>query len=397
VKREILVGAWEEAVAACDAGLLARAALARDPRRYDAVLALGKAALALRDGALSVPACAGVAESLAITGAGTPHAGPHEVLIGEHPVPGPGSFAAGARALAWCRAARARGLRVLGLVSGGASALCEAPVAGLTTTDLARAHRALVASGAPIAAMNAARRRLSAVKGGGLAEALGPALARVLVLADVASGDPRVVGSGPLSAPPPEAEAGAAALSVALAALGITQLPPGSSGVEAPLPEVLASPATLAEGLVAALSARGVAAAAPEVLEAPLEGVVDRVVRHLIERREAWVAAGEVGVTVPPGAVGSDGGRARHLALAVRVAMARAAPDARWWFLAAGSDGRDGAGAAGAVLGHETRVAGAEAALAGFASGPWLRAAGCELAETPPRTNVTDGYVAVAW
>ncbi|PKN55551.1 MAG: hypothetical protein CVU56_20615, partial [Deltaproteobacteria bacterium HGW-Deltaproteobacteria-14] len=305
MEREILIAAWREAVAACDARRLVRAALVADPRGYDAVIALGKAALGMREGALAALPVDAVTTSLAVAGAGVEAGPPHELLIGEHPIPGDGSIAAGKRALDWARSAAVQHRAVLGLVSGGASALCDAPVSPLSAAELAAVHRSLVASGLPIAEMNAVRRRLSAVKGGGLAAALGPALRRVLVLVDVVSGDPRVVGSGPLSAPVD------VAAEVALPAGGLAALPPAARALlarqpahprvaAAPAPEVLASPATLAAAIGDALVRRGVPlAGAPRLVEEGIEPVVERIVAHLVGGRGAWVAAGEVAVAVP--------------------------------------------------------------------------------------------------
>lgn len=403
MEREILIAAWREAVAACDARRLVRAALVDDRGRYDAVIALGKAAHGMRDGALAALPAGAVTTSLVVAGAGVEAGPPHEIRIGEHPIPGDGSIAAGKRALDWARLAAMQHRAVLGLVSGGASALCDAPMPPLSAADLAAVHRALVASGLPIAEMNAVRRRLSAVKGGGLAAALGSALRRVLVLVDVVSGDPRVVGSGPLSDP------GEATPDISLPGRVLATLPPAARELlarrpwnarvaTAPPPEVLASPATLAAAIGDALVRRGVPLAGPpRLVEAALDPVVERIVAHLGAGRGAWVAAGEVAVEVPAEAVGADGGRARHLALAVRVAMARKAPRARWWLLAAGSDGRDGAGAGGAVVGHETPITGAEDALLQCASGPWIRRHGHEIPESAAHTNLTDGLIAVAW
>jgi glycerate-2-kinase len=85
---------------------------------------------------------------------------------------------------------------VLFCLSGGASSLMEYPRSPLTPEDLLFAHRAFLASGLPIEQINALRRRLSAVKGGGLLSCCQAELS-VFVLSDVI-GDPlEVIGSGP--------------------------------------------------------------------------------------------------------------------------------------------------------------------------------------------------------
>ncbi len=139
----------------------------------------------------------------------------------------------------------------------------------------------------------------------------------------------------------------------------------------------------------------------PLVDETPIDGdpvamVAARIAEHLGEGRGVWVAAGEVGVALPAGA--PPGGRARHLAACVAEALARRALRRPWALLCAASDGRDGSGAAGVALDHRTpldrRALGA--AIADFGTGAYFRRLGVELPEFPPRTNLTDLYLAVA-
>jgi glycerate 2-kinase len=113
-----------------------------------------------------------------------------------HPIPDAASVAAGRAMLQWAQTLGDSDL-VLFALSGGASALLEVPIPGLTLEDLERENRRLLASGAPIEAVNAERRRLSALKAGGLAAALAPAEAVVLVISDVEGNDLATIGSGP--------------------------------------------------------------------------------------------------------------------------------------------------------------------------------------------------------
>ena len=62
---------------------------------------------------------------------------------------------------------------------------------------LLRTHKALVESGAPIAAMNVVRKHLSAVKGGRLAEAAAPAEQVTIFVSDVPEGELDALSSGP--------------------------------------------------------------------------------------------------------------------------------------------------------------------------------------------------------
>ena len=60
---------------------------------------------------------------------------------------------------------------VVALISGGGSALLPSPAPGLTLADEIAVNEALLASGAPIAAMNTIRKHVSTIKGGRLAAA----------------------------------------------------------------------------------------------------------------------------------------------------------------------------------------------------------------------------------
>jgi glycerate 2-kinase len=87
--------------------------------------------------------------------------------------------------------------RVLALISGGGSALLCAPRDGLSLAEKMNVNRALLASGAPIGAMNVVRKHLSAVKGGQLAAACHPARLLSLLISDVPGDDPAEIASGP--------------------------------------------------------------------------------------------------------------------------------------------------------------------------------------------------------
>jgi glycerate 2-kinase len=72
-----------------------------------------------------------------------------------------------------------------------------APVDGVTLADKQAVNAGLLASGAPITAMNTVRKHLSRVKGGQLAAAAFPAQMLCLMLSDVPGDDPAFIGSGP--------------------------------------------------------------------------------------------------------------------------------------------------------------------------------------------------------
>ena len=118
------------------------------------------------------------------------------VLEAAHPVPD----AAGERASAALLNAVA-GLTpddlVVALICGGGSSLLPCPPEGFTLADEQGLNAALLASGAPISAMNALRKQFSKIKGGRLAAAAYPAPVLSLVLSDIPGDDMVQVASGP--------------------------------------------------------------------------------------------------------------------------------------------------------------------------------------------------------
>jgi glycerate 2-kinase len=119
-----------------------------------------------------------------------------EVIEASHPVPDANSEQGALRLLERVHGLGADDL-VIALMSGGASALLAAPVAGLTLGDKQAINRALLACGANISEMNTVRKHLSAIKGGRLAAAAAPARVVTLAISDVPGDDPAVIGSGP--------------------------------------------------------------------------------------------------------------------------------------------------------------------------------------------------------
>lgn len=86
---------------------------------------------------------------------------------------------------------------VLFLVSGGGSAIFEAPQDGISLEDLTNLTKDLLASGADIVEMNIVRKRLSKVKAGRFAELCKPASVFSVVLSDVLGDRLDTIASGP--------------------------------------------------------------------------------------------------------------------------------------------------------------------------------------------------------
>ncbi len=119
-----------------------------------------------------------------------------QVLEAAHPVPDQAGLAA-SQALFDAADGLTSDDLVVALVCGGGSALLAAPADGLELADEVALNQALLASGAPIGAMNAVRKQVSRIKGGRLAAAAHPARVVSLIVSDVPGDDPAQVASGP--------------------------------------------------------------------------------------------------------------------------------------------------------------------------------------------------------
>src|SRR5271167_3686920 len=167
------------------------------------VVAIGKAAHSMVAGLSGLfpdgPLIRGVVS--APTAPEVPRAG-LQYFVGGHPTPNAEGWKAAEEILALLRSCTERTLALF-LISGGGSALLELPLdPALNLEDVRAVHRALVTCGAPIDAMNTVRKHLSAVKGGRLAVAAGPAQKITLAVTDVPVGKESALASGPSIADP---------------------------------------------------------------------------------------------------------------------------------------------------------------------------------------------------
>jgi hydroxypyruvate reductase len=120
-------------------------------------------------------------------------------FTGGHPLPNEESFQAARAARAVLEDANDHSSLVIFLFSGGGSALMELPRdERISLKDFQEASRVFVTCGAKIEEINAIRRRLSAIKGGGLDAVLEPHVERVtLLISDTNRGDEANIASGP--------------------------------------------------------------------------------------------------------------------------------------------------------------------------------------------------------
>ncbi len=119
-----------------------------------------------------------------------------EIIEASHPVPDAAGLVASRRLLETVSGLGPDDL-VVALISGGGSALLPSPPEGMTLEDEIAVNKTLLASGAPISAMNAVRKHLSTIKGGRLAAAAHPARVYSLIVSDIPGDNPAFVASGP--------------------------------------------------------------------------------------------------------------------------------------------------------------------------------------------------------
>ena len=403
----------DAALSAVSADVLVRDALAASTppdAQPSMLLAVGKAASAMA--AAYVAAGPPIASGLVISSHGTAPAG-LTFMTAAHPVPDHRSVAAARAALSHAASCPPDGLMTV-LISGGASAMMALPAEGLTLQGKAATVRRLLEAGADIAALNAVRKHLSAIKGGRLAAACRGRLAAWL-LSDVVGDDPSVIGSGPTVADPTTF---AEALDV-IDRLGgrarypaevVAYLAAGAAGRHAETPKSDADlPHTATRVIGSAAQARlAIAAAARQtgydviVRDQPVVGEARRAaVDHLAWVRAQVGSTGRATCVVSSGETtvhvtgGGRGGRNQEFALAAAIELERMATD--WTVVSLGTDGVDGpTDAAGACVDgattHAARDRGLEAERFLQANDTWtfFNAVGGLLRTGPTDTNVGD-------
>ena len=260
---------------------------------------------------------------------------------------------------------------VVFLISGGGSSLVEQFLdTRLPLETIAATHRALVESGAPIAAINAVRKHLSSVKGGRLATAAAAAEQLTLLVSDVPADQLDALSSGPTM---PDrstvedvyriveeygiAERLPPAVAEHITARRLKETPkPGESAFGRSHWWVLLDSSSLESAAAVRAAELGWHVVVDDTCD---DWSADRAAQYLVSKarelrrdhaRVCLLSAGEVTVAVPADAKGK-GGRNQHFAL---LAAELIAGD-RITVLSAGSDGIDGnSAAAGALADGET-------------------------------------------
>ena len=336
-----------------------------------------------------------------------------------HPVPDRSGQRAAARLCSMAAELGPRDLLIV-LLSGGASSLLPAPVAGVTLADKQRTTQELLRCGASIHDINTVRKHLSRIKGGRLAE-LTQATVATVILSDVLGDDLSAIASGPTVPDPTTYQEAVAILKrdgiwLALPQRVRQHLGLGCQGFvsETPKPgsplfrrvhhHIVGNNAAAVLAVIRAARGAGLRTLVHTPVltgEARVEGqrfgtLARSIVREgkPLQRPCCVVAGGETTVTV----IGKGtGGRAQEFAAAAALEIAGLA---KVWVVAIGTDGTDGpTDAAGAVVDGNT-VARAQClsvdlkgALKRHDTYPALKKLQQLIITGPTGTNVNDLYL----
>ncbi len=210
---------------------------------------------------------------------------------------------------------------IIFLLSGGASALLEKPIAGMSFVELQKAHKELLSSGLNINEMNKARKKMSQVKGGGLLDFINTKKILQVITCDIPNEDIFDVSSGPLLKP----------------------------GVDDNPISILSQSATLLLKKVCehfGYINKG-------VVDERLDSYLNSVMSDLPKVGECFVSGGESTIQIPQGAEGL-GGRSTHFVLALADLIYKDDNNHNVHILSFGTDGTDGpTDAAGAYINYE--------------------------------------------
>ena len=124
-----------------------------------------------------------------------------KIYFGDHPIPSEKSLES-AKKLADFSTQMTKNDLVICLISGGGSSLMTLPVEPISLENMQAVTRQLLFSGATINEVNAVRKHLDMIKGGGLAKMVWPAKLVTLILSDVIGDSLDAIASGPTVADP---------------------------------------------------------------------------------------------------------------------------------------------------------------------------------------------------
>jgi len=326
---------------------------------------------------------------------------------GAHPVPSDAGRR-GARAVRECATTAGPDDLVIGVLTGGGSALLPAPAGDLSLADLQAVTKRLVTAGVPIEELNAVRKHCSAIKGGRLAQDAAPATTVGIVFSDVIGDHPAIIASGPLSPDPTTYEEALAVLERhGIDAPAVRDhLEAGVTGTYPETPTVVDSTVLIVATNDTAVSAATEAArehgVTPMVLSTEIAGPAAAVGRtHAAIAAECartgrpttpptvLLSGGETTVTAT---TGGTGGPNQEFVVAAAEALAARDLKASVVVAAADTDGIDGpTEAAGGILAPDTLdQSAAKAALDAHDVTPLLGDHDALFTPGPTGTNVND-------
>ncbi len=364
-ERKFAAELFMHGVQAASPGAITRKAVLKYIEHFESqpvtIIATGKASLPMVSGAFDALGRSNIVRAIAVTNReNLGEMQDIDVFPAGHPVPDQQGLSA-AEAVIDCASSLTESDVLLFLVSGGTSAMLPAPAGELTLDDEISATQALLASGAPIDAVNAIRSNISKIKGGGLSAIAGKATVVTLMLSDVPGDDPAVIGSGPTIPTRASSDDLAAIISTydldqRLSKPVLNQILHGAGSRPPELglrvAEVIGSNKISLDAVISAAQELGHQV---EVISEWLDGDVDQAAQEFTlaagqckHRPAVLVAGGETTVQL----VG-DGMGGRNQELALRFAKHARELSGPWVFLSGGTDGRDGpTDAAGGLVDH---------------------------------------------
>lgn len=368
------------------------------------VISIGKAAQSMAQGAFKALK-GNIHKGLIVTKQG--HIKPEQVpdnfeyFESSHPIPSKSSLEAGQKILSFVAEISASST-LLVLISGGASALVDVLVEGLTLDNLQSINRWMLSAGLAIDEMNAIRSRMSLIKSGRLLKHVQHLNVINLVLSDVPGDDVSVIGSGLLISNHyrlPNFKNYPAAIRKIINTAGRQRT--DSYKAQSIKIEVVASNSDLCLEIKKLAQREGFNTA---VIRQVLQGNTVKMAKEIsaflkTAQPGCYIWGGETTLCLPvkPG----RGGRNQHLAL---VAAKYLSTTSNVILLAIGTDGTDGPTEdAGALIDGETRLRGEnegyniDDCLQAADSGSFLQASGDLISTGPTGTNVMDVVIGLKW
>lgn len=409
LKSKILIlRAWHAGVLSVGGERVVRAAIAQDKiARITHLLAVGKAAAAMCVGALDYFAENGRALVVTKYGHSDDAVAAHpriELIESAHPLPDENSLRAGQAVDEFVQSVPPGG-RLVMLVSGGASALVERLPDGFDLQSLRGVTKELLAGGYGIEQINAARVRMSCIKGGQLLGRYCGESIRVYAISDVPGDDINLIGSGigAINRATSSIDSLSPQIKNRIAQFDTNQLNHDQSKHDqtdvadafAYHAKIIASNRIARTGAADFLREQGIPIIAnEESLSCDIHTAAQKIAAALLRGQAgAYIWGGESTIILPPNP--GIGGRNQSLALAV---AGEIRGRRKISILVAGTDGTDGpTNAAGGLVDGDTfnAASGASNALHKASAGTYLARIAALFKPGPTGTNVMDLAVAI--